>query len=40
MATRYFDDDGRTYAFLDSGKLVLTDLASAQFKRSGRLLPA
>jgi hypothetical protein len=37
MATRYFDDDGRTYAFLDSGKLVLTDVASAQFKRSGRL---
>ena len=37
MATRFFDDDGRTYAYLDSGKLVLTDVASAQFKRSGRL---
>ena len=27
----------RTYAYLDSGKLVLTDVASAHFKRSGRL---
>jgi hypothetical protein len=37
MATRYFDDDGRTYAYLDSGTLVLTDVAPAQFERTGRL---
>jgi hypothetical protein len=37
MATRFFDGDGKTYAYLDSGKLVLTDAAPAHFGRSGRL---
>jgi hypothetical protein len=37
MATRFFDDHGRTYAHLDSGKLALTDSAPAHFERSGRL---
>ena len=34
---RFHDDLGRLYAFLESGKLVLTDEASAHFERSGRL---
>jgi hypothetical protein len=37
MATRFFDDQGRTYAYLDSGRLVLTDVARAHFDRTGRL---
>jgi hypothetical protein len=37
MATRFFDDQGRTFAYIDSGKLVLTDVAPAQFERAGRL---
>ena len=37
MATRFFDDDGRTYAYLDSGKLVLTDAAPDHLERSGKL---
>jgi hypothetical protein len=37
METRFFDEHGRTYAYLDSGKLVLTDVAPAHFDRTGRL---
>ena len=37
MATRFFDDDGRTYAYLESGKLVLTEVAPAHFEQSGQL---
>jgi len=34
---RWLDDDGRTYAYFESGKLVLTDQAPAHFERSDRL---
>jgi hypothetical protein len=37
MATRFFDNDGKTFAYLDSGKLVLTDAAPAHLERSGKL---
>ena len=37
MATRFFDRDNRTYAYLESGKLVLTAAAPAHFEQSGRL---
>jgi hypothetical protein len=37
MTTRFFDDDGRTYAYLDSGKFVLTDAAPAHLENSGKL---
>ena len=37
MATRFFDKDSRTYAYLESGKLVLTEVAPAHFEQSGRL---
>jgi hypothetical protein len=34
---RFDDDQGRQFAFLESGKLVLTDLAPAHFERCDRL---
>jgi len=34
---RFEDDKGRTFAYLESGKLVLTDVAPAHFKRCDRL---
>jgi hypothetical protein len=37
MATRLVDDDGKTYAYLDSGRLVLTDAAADHFDRTGKL---
>ncbi len=34
---RFDDEEGRTFALLESGKLVLTDLAPAHFERCDRL---
>ena len=34
---RLVNGDGRTYAYLDSGKLVLTDVAADHFETSGKL---
>ena len=36
MTTRYYDD-GETYAYLDSGRLILTEAAPAHFERTGKL---